>query len=140
MQDDPCVACWHHLWKYENTISTAFTSLARKYSVKKYISVIILTVGIIVFQLASSKKKVSSTSNSNLGLFLLVLSLCMDGVCGMQQDVIVPRFKPSSLRLQQMLNVYGVAISLITSLFMQELRPGLLFLLQNKICLGVRHV
>ena len=107
---------------------------------KKYISVIILTVGIIVFQLASSKKKVSSTSNSNLGLFLLVLSLCMDGVCGMQQDVIVPRFKPSSLRLQQMLNVYGVAISLITSLFMQELRPGLLFLLQNKICLGVRHV
>ena len=107
---------------------------------KKYISVIILTVGIIVFQLASSKKKVSSTSNSNLGLFLLVLSLCMDGVCGMQQDVVVPRFKPSSLRLQQMLNVYGVAISLITSLFMQELRPGLLFLLQNKICLGVSHV
>ena len=111
--------------------------LARKYSVKKYISVMILTVGIIIFQLASSKKKVSGTSNSNLGLFLLILSLCMDGVCGMQQDVVVPRFKPSSLRLQQMLNVYGVVVSLITSLFLHELRPGLHFLFQNTACLGV---
>ena len=66
----------------------------------------------------SGKKKVSTASNSNLGLLLLVLSLCMDGICGMQQDIVVPRYKPSSLRLQQMLNVYGVVVSLIASLFL----------------------
>ena len=90
-----------------------------------------------MFQLLSNKKKVSTTSNSNLGLLLLVLSLCMDGVCGMQQDVVVPRFKPSSLRLQVMLNVYGTMIALVASLFSQELLPGLSFLLENRVCLLV---
>ena len=82
-------------------------------------------------------KKVSTQANSNLGLVLLVLSLCMDGVCGMQHDVVVPRFKPSSLRLQEMLNVYGVLVSFVASLFLQELKPGLTFLLKNRVCLGV---
>ncbi|CBK20119.2 UAA transporter [Blastocystis hominis] len=107
----------------------------RKYSIRKYISVLIMTVGIILFQLLSNKKKVSTSSNSNLGLLLLVLSLCMDGVCGMQQDVVVPRFKPSSFRLQVMLNVYGMMIALVASLFSQELLPGLRFLLENRVCL-----
>lgn len=88
----------------------------------------------------SGKKKVSTASNSNLGLLLLVLSLCMDGICGMQQDIVVPRYKPSSLRLQQMLNVYGVVVSLIASLFLQELQPGFTFLIQNRVCLGVHEL
>lgn len=110
--------------------------LARKYSYTKYISVFIITIGIIIFQLAGNKKKVSTESNSNLGLILLFLSLCCDGVCGMQQDVVVPRFKPSSLRLQEMLNIYGMLVSLFASVFLQELKPGFLFLLHNKTCLG----
>ena len=88
----------------------------------------------------SGKKKVSTASNSNLGLLLLVLSLCMDGICGMQQDIVVPRYKPSSLRLQQMLNVYGVVVSLIASLFLQDLQPGFTFLIQNRVCLGVHEL
>lgn len=134
MQDASCVDRGYSLWQY----ARAFLSIvARKYSYKKYISVFTMTLGIILFQLMSSRKKVSATSNSNLGLLLLLLSLCMDGVCGAQQDVVVTRFKPSSLRLQQMLNVYGVVVSFIASLFLQELKPGLLFLLRNKVCLGV---
>lgn len=39
-----------------------------------------------------------------------------------------------------MLNVYGVVVSFIASLFLQELKPGLLFLLHNKVCLGVAVV
>ena len=100
----------------------------------------LLSPALLVFQLLSNKKKVSTTSNSNLGLLLLVLSLCMDGVCGMQQDVVVPRFKPSSLRLQVMLNVYGMMIALVASLFSQELLPGLSFLLENRVCLLVRRL
>lgn len=69
---------------------------------------------------------------------LLVLSLCMDGICGMQQDIVVPRYKPSSLRLQQMLNVYGIVVSFIASLFLRELQPGFTFLIQNRVCLGVQ--
>ena len=88
----------------------------------------------------SGKKKVSTASNSNLGLLLLVLSLCMDGICGMQQDIVVPRYKPSSLRLQQMLNVYGIVVSLIASLFLRELQPGFTFLIQNRVCLGVHEL
>ena len=110
--------------------------LARKYSYTKYISVFIITIGIVFFQLAGNKKKVSNESNSSLGLILLVLSLCCDGICGMQQDVVVPRFKPSSLRLQQMLNVFGMLVSLLASVFLKELKPGFTFLLNNKTCLG----
>ena len=82
-------------------------------------------------------KKVSTQANSNLGLVLLVLSLCMDGVCGMQQDVVVPRFKPSPLRLQQMLNVFGMLVSFATATLTGELRPGVQFLLRNRQCLWV---
>ena len=92
---------------------------------------------LVVFQLMGNKKKVSLESNSNLGLVLLVLSLCMDGVCGMQQDVVIPRYKPSSLRLQVMLNIYGMMIAFVDSLFSQEFRPGFQFIFQNKTCLFV---
>ena len=85
----------------------------------------------------SSKKKISNESNSFFGLLLLFLSLCCDGICGMQQDVVVPRFKPSPLRLQQMLNIYGILVSFITSIFLKELIPGISFLVENRICLWV---
>lgn len=85
----------------------------------------------------SKKKKISQESNSSFGLILLFLSLCMDGVCGMQQDVVVPRFKSSALRLQQMLNVYGIGVSFVTAVLTGELVPGLRFLLQYKQCLWV---
>lgn len=120
--------------------------VARKYSVRKYISVFIITGGIVcrtisrmfilVFQMMSSKKKTGS-SNSTFGLILLFLSLCCDGVCGMQQDIVVPRYKPSSLRLQQMLNIYGILVSFVTAVFQKELIPGLSFLFKNKLCLWV---
>ena len=85
----------------------------------------------------SKKKKISQESNSTFGLILLFLSLCCDGVCGMQQDIVVPRFKPSSLRLQQMLNIYGIIVSIITAIIQGHLLPGISFLLHNKICLWV---
>lgn len=134
MQDDSCLVGRNSFWKY--FLHKYHHSIARKYSISKYISVFIITIGIVVFQLTATKKKVSTQSNSNLGLLLLVLSLCCDGICGMQQDVVVPRFKPSSLRLQQMLNVFGMLVSLFAAVFLKELKPGLLFLLQNKTCLG----
>ena len=84
-----------------------------------------------------SSKKISQRSNSAFGLTLLFLSLCMDGVCGMQQDVVVPRFKPSSLRLQVMLNVYGMGVSAVTAILKGELLPGVEFLGKNKQCLWV---
>ena len=84
-----------------------------------------------------SSKKISQRSNSAFGLTLLFLSLCMDGICGMQQDVVVPRFKPSSLRLQVMLNVYGMGVSAVTAILKGELLPGVEFLAKNKQCLWV---
>ena len=83
-------------------------------------------------------KKISQRSNSAFGLILLFLSLCMDGVCGMQQDVVVPQFKPSSLRLQVMLNIYGMGVSAVTAILKGELVPGVEFLVRNKQCLWVR--
>ena len=59
----------------------------------------------------------------------------MDGICGMQQDVVVPRYKPSSLRLQQMLNVYGIGVSTVTALFYKELGVGIRFFIDNPKCL-----
>lgn len=85
----------------------------------------------------SSKKKVSQESNSMFGLILLFLSLCCDGVCGMQQDVVVPLFKPSPLHLQQMLNIWGVGVSFVTALLTGDFLPGLSFLMNNKLCLWV---
>ena len=107
----------------------------RKYSIRKYISVFIITAGIVLFQMMGTAKKVSQQSNSTFGLALLFLSLCMDGICGMQQDVVIPRYKPSSLRLQVMLNIYGIGVSLVTAILQGELLPGIRFLAANHLCL-----
>ena len=55
----------------------------------------------------------------------------------MQQDIVVPRFKPSSLRLQVMLNIYGMGVSAITAVLKGELLPGVEFLVKNNQCLWV---
>ena len=55
----------------------------------------------------------------------------------MQQDIVIPRYKPSSLRLQVMLNIYGIGVSLITAILQGELLPGIRFLAANHRCLWV---
>lgn len=90
-----------------------------------------------MFQLFRERKKGGDKDNSYLGIILLLLSLTMDGVCGLQQDVVVPRYKPTPLHLQVMLNSFGVVVSLVTALLYGELGTGIRFLINNKACLMV---
>jgi UDP-galactose transporter B1 len=77
----------------------------KKYALKEYVSVLLITAGIVIFQLgkASSPKASSSQQeNSYYGLGLLFLSLTLDGITGSQQEELSANYKPSVH--QQMLN------------------------------------
>ncbi|RHY33498.1 hypothetical protein DYB32_001613 [Aphanomyces invadans] len=76
----------------------------KKYSWKEYVSVILITAGIVIFQLGkdSSKGGKQQTENSVYGLGLLFTSLFLDGLTGSGQEQMVELHKPSVH--QQMLN------------------------------------
>ncbi|CAK4170254.1 unnamed protein product [Aphanomyces euteiches] len=74
----------------------------KKYSWKEYVSVLLITAGIVTFQLGKDSSKGKQQENSVYGLGLLFLSLFMDGLTGSGQEQMVEVHKPSVH--QQMLN------------------------------------
>ena len=84
--------------------------LGKKYSIRKYVNVIIITVGVALFMNGGSSLKKSSSGGSSadytfMGALLLSISLCFDGATGAYEDKLMsqdhvsrpPSLLPSSI-------------------------------------------
>ena len=64
--------------------------LGKRYGLKKYVNVIIITTGVALFMSGGSSSKKSSTGNASdnalIGALLLSVSLCFDGATGAYED------------------------------------------------------
>eukprot|EP01036_Dinobryon_divergens_P027464 gene27464-36241_t len=64
--------------------------LGKKYSIRKYVNVIIITVGVALFMNGGSSLKKSSpgraSDNTLMGALMLSISLCFDGATGAYED------------------------------------------------------
>lgn len=67
----------------------------KRYKLREYVNVVLITIGISVFTFYSKKAK-GEASNSLFGLFLLFASLALDGLTGPTQENMIAQYKPTS--------------------------------------------
>ncbi|ETW09809.1 hypothetical protein H310_00287 [Aphanomyces invadans] len=105
----------------------------KKYSWKEYVSVILITAGIVIFQLGkdSSKGGKQQTENSVYGLGLLFTSLFLDGLTGSGQEQMVELHKPSVHQQMLNTNIWAVIYTGIGCLVTGHGLTGFNFCLNN---------
>ncbi|ETV80537.1 hypothetical protein H257_06794 [Aphanomyces astaci] len=107
----------------------------KKYSWKEYVSVILITAGIVIFQLGKDSSKGSGkqqqTENSVYGLGLLFVSLFLDGLTGSGQEQMVEQHKPSVHQQMLNTNVWAVIYTGIGCVITGHGIHGLNFCLAN---------
>ncbi|KAH9129193.1 hypothetical protein AeMF1_000739 [Aphanomyces euteiches] len=103
----------------------------KKYSWKEYVSVLLITAGIVTFQLGKDSSKGKQQENSVYGLGLLFLSLFMDGLTGSGQEQMVEVHKPSVHQQMLNTNLWAVFYTGIGCLLTSHGAEGLTFCLNN---------
>ena len=79
------------------------------YNLSKYLSVLIIVIGIVIFMYKEDRKTmIRSSSYFDFGERLLLLSLIMDGVTASIQEKIKSKFQTKSLHLMYNLNIWSV--------------------------------
>jgi len=113
------------------------------YQVSKYLSVLIIVIGIIIFMYKEEPKTLytlftqqsSPTSYLNFGERLLILSLIMDGVTASIQEKMKTKFNTKSLHLMYNLNLWSVLYLAIIAAVTGELLSFLNFVSKYPIIL-----
>jgi len=80
----------------------------RSYTLREYIQVGLITLGIVIFNLGKTKSK--GGSDSLVGVFLLLGSLCCDGMTGSFQRMFMDEFRPSTHKLMAGMNLWSIII------------------------------
>ncbi|CAH1175940.1 unnamed protein product [Phaedon cochleariae] len=78
----------------------------KTYTLKKYVFIFMIVVGIVLFMLKDQGKAQKEESSIGVGELLLVLSLLMDGLTGAIQDRIRAESKPTGLQMMQIANAW----------------------------------
>ncbi|KDO33406.1 hypothetical protein SPRG_02213 [Saprolegnia parasitica CBS 223.65] len=102
----------------------------KKYALKEYLSVGLITLGIVVFQLGKGSSK-SGQENSYYGLGLLFVSLALDGVTGPNQEALSTTYKPSVHQQMLNTNVWAVIYTAIGCVVTGQGAEGFAFCMRN---------
>ena len=87
----------------------------KKYSLREYLCVLSITLGIVFFRLAKSKGG-SGQENSSFGLILLFASLSLDGLTASNQRLFRTEFKPSTYGMMLQTNLWALLYLLIANI------------------------
>lgn len=83
----------------------------KKYSLQKYVCVLMIVIGVAAFMFKESKSKSNSNEESfGLGEILLILSLSMDGLTGAIQDRMRASSRPSAQQMMLAMNGWSTVI------------------------------
>jgi len=106
----------------------------RSYTLKQYIGVSLITMGIIAFNLCEVQNK-TNQADTLYGMFLLLLSLAMDGLVGAYQGMLTTNDsnhlhfrKPTALETMYLMNVFSSLYVLPVAMVSGQIRTGLDFL------------
>lgn len=107
----------------------------KKYKMVQYLQVLLITVGVCVFNFGGKKK--SAGADSSYGLILIVISLVMDAVTGGLQDKVKartiefnpdkPKAKPTMHESMMWTNLSGCLVSAALAFATGHLNDGLAF-------------
>ncbi|KAL0206195.1 hypothetical protein P9112_001502 [Eukaryota sp. TZLM1-RC] len=104
-----------------------------KYSWNKYVSVVFISLGIVVFMYFKPNSAHPSPRESLVwpGVLLACLSLFFDGLTGANQDLCVSHYKTSVTEFMIYINYYGALIMLFISVFTGEVLSALSFIYRH---------
>eukprot|EP01084_Bolivina_argentea_P156143 272105_1 len=105
----------------------------KRYSLREYICVALITIGILIFNLSGSHSK-GKGNNSVYGLALLCVSLIMDGVTGSTQENIKRASKHTMHEMMLYTNSFALAILTPMVILLDQFNSGMVF------CMNNRHV
>ncbi|KAJ3253526.1 UDP-galactose transporter [Boothiomyces macroporosus] len=102
---------------------------------KKYLVVLMITVGVSAFMLLHPKKKKSGEATSSLfGLLLLTINLMFDGAINSTQDELYKKFKVNGSSMMMYMNIFSslmMAAFLLVNPFSTELSDAIAFCSQH---------
>lgn len=101
----------------------------KKYSWREYLCVVLITAGIVVFNLSGTHKQ--GRDNSTYGLVLLSLSLVLDGVTGSAQERLKARCKPTVHEMMFFMNSWALAYLTVAAYASGQGTAGLRFCMEN---------
>lgn len=94
--------------------------LRRRYPLRKYITILMITGGVAAFMISHKSRKAGErprdTSNDLfpfVGEVCLLVSLVLDGFTGPLQDRLKQSFRPSSYQMMMLSNIYHIGYLLI---------------------------
>ncbi|KAL1526530.1 hypothetical protein AB1Y20_015239 [Prymnesium parvum] len=117
----------------------------KRYTLMEYVQVIMVTVGVCVFNFGG-KSKAGNASDSAYGLLLIAFSLLMDAVTGGLQDKVklsTKKLNPNNLKAKPTMhesmfytNLSGVFVALALAAATGHLQDGLAFCVKFPDCLS----
>ena len=105
----------------------------KKYSLREYLCVLSITLGIVFFRLAKSKGG-SGQENSSFGLILLFASLSLDGLTASNQRLFRTEFKPSTYGMMLQTNLWALLYLLIANIITGQGQSGFQY------CMEYTHI
>ena len=102
----------------------------QKYSMREYLMVILVTIGIVIFRM----KDKSGTENSWYGILLLVVSLAADGLTGPNQDECKRKYNASSHQIMFYCNLWALGY-LVVGLVTYDGFAGIDYILNSPVLL-----
>ena len=102
---------------------------SEKYTKLQYFQVVLVSVGIAVFQWKAEKSEKPGKESSLFGIGLLLFSLLLDGLTGPRQKSILSESKCSGTQMMFLCNFYALVL-VLAGLFSQfgEGLDGLIFI------------
>lgn len=98
----------------------------KRYTVQKYLFVLMIVVGVIMFIYKDGKAK-DGDGNNHIGLILIGLSLFSDGVLGAIEDRMRAATKPSTFNLMFSINFYSAIFLAIGTVLTGEISNFFVF-------------
>ena len=99
----------------------------RMYPMMKWARMVVIIVGVFLFTLDI----VEDSNRSHSGLFLLGLSLVLDGLVGPKQDDMRKMYAPNSVLMGIFMNAFASCLLLAACMFSGMLGPGLASMAEN---------
>ncbi|CAM9740108.1 unnamed protein product [Ascophyllum nodosum] len=106
----------------------------KKYTLKEYFCVGLITAGIVIFNLSKEHKQ--AKGNSAYGLTLLSLSLMFDGVCGSAQERLKAACKPTVHEMMLFMNAWALGYLTVAASISGQARQGFTFCMENPAALS----
>lgn len=106
------------------------------HSMETQVSVFLMTAGVVVFALVGGSKggkdsEWALTPSLAIGMMLVMLALCCDGIYGPYQNKIVKQHSPSQFHLMFNMNVYEAMMAFVLAGVTGEIFPGCEFILSH---------